>query len=67
MTLDERTRAKIIDSDSTDDNFDHLKIDCRSKVKQQSHEAFGDKLFQTMRSVGILLSTGHTQILFVFV
>ncbi|CAF1368008.1 unnamed protein product, partial [Adineta ricciae] len=51
MSLDERTRAKIIDSDSTDDNFDHLKIECRSKGKHRSHEAFGDKLFQTMRSI----------------
>ncbi|UJR15747.1 hypothetical protein I4U23_002682 [Adineta vaga] len=51
MSLDERTRAKIIDSDSTDDNFDHLKIDCRSKGRQQSHEPFGDKLFQMMKSI----------------
>jgi hypothetical protein len=53
MSLDDRTRAKIVDADSIDENFDHLKIDCRAKGKQRSHEPFGEKLFQKMKSVGL--------------
>jgi len=52
MSLDDRTRAKIVDADSIDENFDHLKIDCRAKGKQRSHEPFGEQLFQKMKSVG---------------
>ena len=57
MSLDDRTRAKIIDSDSVDDNFDHLKIDCRAQGKQRSHESFGEQLFHTMKSVNQIIKT----------
>ncbi|CAF1255961.1 unnamed protein product [Adineta steineri] len=59
MFLDERTRAKIVDSDSTDDNFDHLKIECRAKGRQRSHESFGEKLFSIMQSLSFDGYSGH--------
>ncbi|CAF3688902.1 unnamed protein product, partial [Adineta steineri] len=59
MFLDERTRAKIVDSDSTDDNFDHLKIECRAKGRQRSHEPFGEKLFSIMQSLSFDGYSGH--------
>ena len=52
MSLDDQTRAQIADPDLIDDNFDHLKIECRAKGKQRSHESFGERLFQAMKSVG---------------
>lgn len=49
MSLNGQTRSKIVDSDSMDDNFDHLKIQCRGNGKQ--HEQFGEELFHRMKSV----------------
>jgi hypothetical protein len=51
MSLDDKTRAKIIHPNNLDDNFDHLKIECRAKDKHNQHEEFGDQLFNIMKSV----------------
>ena len=51
MALNEKLRAKIIRSNNTNQNFDHLKIECRVKDAQNQHEAFGEELFNIMKSV----------------
>jgi hypothetical protein len=51
MSLDDSTRSKIVDADSVDDNFDHLKIQCRVKGAKRQHEPFGEQLFHIMKSV----------------
>jgi hypothetical protein len=51
MSLDDKTRSKIVDTDSIDDNYNHLKIQCRAKGKQHQHEPFGEQLFNNMKSV----------------
>ncbi len=51
MSLDNQTRLKIVDPQSMDDNFDHLKIQCRLKGNQPQHESFGEELFNKMKSV----------------
>ncbi len=48
MGLDESIRSKIIQSD---ENFEHLKIECRAKDKRHQHEAFSEQLFNIMKSV----------------
>ena len=51
MLLDEDVRSKILDSDSPDENFEHLKIECRAKGKHHAHQPFGEQLFRMMQSV----------------
>jgi hypothetical protein len=51
MSLDDKTRAKIVDPNNPDENFDHLKIECRAKDKHNQHEGFGDQLINIMKSV----------------
>ncbi|CAF0794953.1 unnamed protein product [Rotaria sp. Silwood1] len=51
MLLDDRIRSKIVYSDSDDDNFDHLKIQCRTKENRRQHKLFGEELFNIMKSV----------------
>jgi len=51
MSLDDKTRAKIIHPNILDENFDHLKIECRAKDKHNQHEGFSDQLFNIMKSV----------------
>lgn len=51
MNLDTKTRAKITHSNNMDDNFDHLKIECRSKDKTNQHEDFGAQLLEEMKQV----------------
>lgn len=51
MNLDEKTRAKIVYSNNPDENFDHLKIECRSKNKNHQHEGFGNQLLDEMKRV----------------
>ncbi len=53
MSLDDKKRTKIIGSNNPDENFDHLKIECRAKDKRNQHEGFGDDLFNIMKSVKI--------------
>jgi len=52
MSLNDQSRSKIVDPESIDDNFDHLKISCRAKGNQPQHYPFGEELFQKMKSVG---------------
>ncbi len=59
MSLNDQTRSKIVDADSRDDNFDHLKIQCRVKEKQRQHESFGEELFHKMKSVSFEGYSGH--------
>ncbi|UJR30873.1 hypothetical protein I4U23_018386 [Adineta vaga] len=59
MILDESTRMKIVHSDSNDENYDHLKIDCRAADKQHQHEDFGEKLATIMRSLSFEGYTGQ--------
>ncbi|CAF2402152.1 unnamed protein product [Rotaria sp. Silwood2] len=51
MLLDDRIRSKIVYSDSDDDNFDHLKIQCRTKENQRQYELFDEELFNIMKSL----------------
>ena len=51
MSLDEVTRSHIVDIDSWDENYTHLKIQCRTKDRQKQHQAFGEALFNQMKSV----------------
>jgi hypothetical protein len=51
MALDEITRSKIVHPNATDENFDHLKIECRARDKQEQHVPFGEQLFNIMKSV----------------
>lgn len=51
VALDESTRAKIVLLDSNDDNYDHLKIDCRAADKPYQREDYGEKLATIMKSV----------------
>ena len=51
MMLDEDTRNKIIQPDSNDENYEHLKINCRAADKHYQHEDFGERLATIMRSV----------------
>ena len=51
MMLDDATREKIVHINDTDENFDHLKIECRAKDKPSPHQTFGELLFRTMKSV----------------
>lgn len=51
MALDEKTRGKIVQASNPDENFDHLKIECRTQDKNHQHDAFGDQLLNTMKSV----------------
>jgi hypothetical protein len=51
LSLDDQTRSKIVDAESIDDNFDHLKIKCRVKGNQPQHEPFGQELFHMMKTV----------------
>lgn len=51
MSLDEKTRAKIAHPNNPNENFDHLKIECRAKDKIHPHDAFAEELFNKMRTV----------------
>lgn len=51
MALDESTRSEIAHPSGTDDSFEHLRIECRGKDKNHQHDAFGELLFNTMKSV----------------
>lgn len=51
MMLDEDTRNTIIQPDSNDENYEHLKINCRAADKHYQHEDFGERLATIMRSV----------------
>ncbi|CAF1098489.1 unnamed protein product [Rotaria sordida] len=59
MLLDDRIRSKIVYSDSNDNNFDHLKIQCRTKTNQQQHELFSEELFNIMKSLSFDGYSGH--------
>ncbi|CAF0910875.1 unnamed protein product [Adineta steineri] len=59
MALDETTRSKIVQSNDGDENFDHLKIECRAADKQHQHIDFGEKLFNIMKSLSFEGYTGH--------
>ncbi len=60
MGLDDKTRAKIVQPNNPDENFDHLKIECRTQDKHHQHEAFGDQLFHIMKSVKINSNFSNT-------
>lgn len=51
MALDDTTREKILHANDTDENYDHLRIECRAKDRPLPHQSFGERLFQTMKSV----------------
>lgn len=51
VNLDEVARAEVVHAGEDDDNFDHLKIECRAKDKNHPHEAFGESLFNIMKAV----------------
>ncbi|CAF1149652.1 unnamed protein product [Rotaria sp. Silwood1] len=59
MALDDMTRNDILHPTDTDDNFDHLKIQCRAKDKNPQHEAFGEQLFNIMKTISFEGYTGH--------
>ncbi|CAM4941620.1 unnamed protein product [Rotaria socialis] len=59
MRLDRDIRSKIIHSGYEDNNFDHLKIDCRTKENHRSHEIFGEELFIIMKSLSFDGYSGH--------
>ncbi|CAF0851429.1 unnamed protein product [Adineta ricciae] len=59
MMLDEDTRTKIIQPDSNDENYDHLKINCRAADKHYQHEDFSEKLATIMRSLSFEGYTGQ--------
>lgn len=54
MSLDEKTRGKIAHPNNPNENFDHLKIECRAKDKVHQHDAFTEELFNRMRTVNSL-------------
>lgn len=52
MSLNAFLRSKILYSDYENDNFDHLKIQCRVQDNlHRPHELFGEELFNIMKSV----------------
>lgn len=51
MSLNDKTRAKIVQSNHHGNNFEHLKIECRARDRQYQHEGFGKELFNAMKSV----------------
>ncbi|CAF3068666.1 unnamed protein product [Rotaria sp. Silwood2] len=59
MALDDMTRMEALHPSDTDDSFDHLKIECRSKDKNQQHEAFGEQLFNIMKTISFEGYTGN--------
>ncbi|CAF3435085.1 unnamed protein product [Rotaria socialis] len=59
MALDEPTRAEILHASDNEDNFDHLKIECRAKDKNHPHEAFGENLFNIMKTISFEGYSGY--------
>jgi hypothetical protein len=51
MSLDSTTRSHVVDSESDDEAFNHLKIECRSQQEHHQHEPFAVALFNQMKSV----------------
>lgn len=51
MSLDEEIRSRIVDVDSWDENYRHLKIQCRAKEQRRQHQEFGEALFEEMKLV----------------
>jgi len=66
MGLDEARRAKIVQPNNPNENFDHLKIECRTEDKHHQHEAFGDQLLNIMKSVKNKLLKKIKKIFFFF-
>lgn len=51
MSLDEKTRSKIAHPNNPNENFDHMRIECRAKDKIHYHDTFAEELFHKMRTV----------------
>ena len=50
-SLDPKTRSKIVHSNETNQNFHHLRVQCRAKDRYGTHDEFSEQLFQRMRAV----------------
>lgn len=59
MSLNDKVRARIVQSNNHDENFEHLKIECRARDRQYQHEGFGEELFNAMKSISFEGYTGH--------